>query len=428
MVNYSALKDGASSFNGNCTNMRIAPLATTDIASTSSSGRSARQYPQPFGADVLSRVDVPVVVRATMNARPRPNIERHLVADRTTFGTRLGTRIPTVALDECLTSACDLVFEKPRERAPSRVSRGFRKAVVRHDPLHMQVLDDDDLVFVYDASRQLVQVISSGARDTLMGAGHQSPGFVPAVRSFFLTREFALFPFQVLFRLTQMTGVLELRSVAGDGKMGQPDIDADRLAIGRHGRHHLAVVGQDGGMKLATGVAADRDRLDLADDLAMNNAFNPADFRQVDAVAFDLYALRILDGLATVLGLEARVSSALGEEVLERPRQVLNGLLQRLGIGAAEPFKFLLELGQTNGHGVVVQALARRAIEFPAGVERIVPDKPRATKLNSQGLRLLIGRIEPDSGCIEHVLDIAHPHLTSKNALYPRPEGRGFTA
>jgi hypothetical protein len=45
------------------------------------------------------------MVSAAMGAGPGSDIQRHLVADRTTFRTRRGTRIPTVALDERLPGA-----------------------------------------------------------------------------------------------------------------------------------------------------------------------------------------------------------------------------------------------------------------------------------------------------------------------------------
>ena len=136
-----------------------------------------------------------------MSTRPCPDIERHRVADRTAHGTCLGTRIPAVAPEERLARACGLVCEKTREHAPARIGRGFRETVVCHDPLHMQVFDHDNLVFVDDAARQLVQIVPPGTRDTLMRAGHQPPRFVAAVRSFLLARELALFALEVLFRL-----------------------------------------------------------------------------------------------------------------------------------------------------------------------------------------------------------------------------------
>ena len=83
-MNCSALKDRASSFNGNYLEPRISPRFRTDIPSTSSSERSARQYPQTFIADILCRIMVSVVVDAAMSARPRSDIERRLIANRTT--------------------------------------------------------------------------------------------------------------------------------------------------------------------------------------------------------------------------------------------------------------------------------------------------------------------------------------------------------
>lgn len=405
-------------------NTRITPLARTYTASTGSSGRSTRQYPNAFVPDIPRRIDVPIMVRAAMGTRPRPDIERHLVADRTALGARLRTRIPAVAPNERLAGARRLVLDEAGQHAPARVSRGFREAVVRHYPFHMQVFDGDDLVFVYDPSRQLVQVVSPGARDALMCSRHQSPGLVPAVRSFLFAGQRPLFALQVLFRLAQMAGVLELRSVAGDSEMGQPDVDADRLTLGGHRRQRLSVIGQDGRMELTAGVAADCDGLDRARDLTMHDALNPADLRQIDARAFELHPLRILDGLPTMLGFEARIFAAFLEEVLKRPRQILQGSLQRLTVRIPEPFKLLLQLWKSDGHGVIVQPLARGAIEIARQGKRIVPCPPRAPELNGQGMGLFIGRVEANTGCIEHPLDIRCRCLRSKWPYIPALNGR----
>lgn len=280
-----------------------------------------------------------------------------------------------------------------------------------------------------------MQVVTSGARHTLMRAGHQSPGFVPAIRSFLLARELALFSFQILFRLTQMAGIFELRSVTGDGEMRQSDIDSDGFAVRRYSGHGLTVIGQDRSMILATGITADGDGFRLADDLSMHDAFYPADFGQVDARAVDLHALRILDRLAPVLGLEPGILAALGEEVLVCSRKVLKRLLQDLGISITKPLELLLQFWQANTHRLIVQPFAGRAIQIARKSKSVVPDPTRAPELNSQGLSLLVSRIETNPGGVEHVLDIAHSRLTPqesvasrRHALYPRPKGRGFTA
>jgi hypothetical protein len=422
-VNYSPLKDGASSFNGNCLGPRIPPRFRTNVPSTSSNGSSCRQYPQTFGADVLRRVDVSVVVRITMSARPCPNIERHLVADRTAFGARLGTRIPAAAFDERLTGACGLVFDEAHQHAPSRVSRGFRETVVRHDPLHIQILDHDDLIFAYEPMTEFVKMVASGARNTLMRSRYQLPGFVPAVRSFLLAGERPLFALQVFLRLAQVAGVLELRSVAGDGEVRQPNIDADGLSVRRNGGQRLTIVGQDSGMELPARIAADRHGFEFANDLAMHDALHPANLRQIDAGTFDFHSLRILDRLAPMFGLEAGVSAAPGKEILERPRQVLQRRLQRLAVRVTKPLELLFQLRKPDRHRVIVQPLARGTIEITRQGECVVPRPPRTTELNGQRMGLFIGRIEADSGCAEHQLDIYLRSLRSKGPYIPALNG-----
>ena len=158
-----------------------------------------------------------------------------------------------------------------------------------------------------------------------MRAGDQFPGFVPAVRSFLLAGERSLFSFQVPLRLSQMAGVVELGAVARDSEMGQADIDADRLPVRRDGGQaspssvRMAAWNCPQALRLTVTV------LIVPDDLAMHDALRPADFRQIDARSFDLHPLRVLDRLATMLGLEARIFAAFLEEVLERAREILQG-------------------------------------------------------------------------------------------------------
>jgi hypothetical protein len=412
--------------------MRISPLAWTCVPSTSRSDRTGRQYPQTFVADVYRRVLVAVVARAARGARPDPDIERHLVADCAARGTRLGARIPAVALDERLAGARGLVFQKSRQHAPAHVGHRLRERVVLQHPLHIQVLDRDHLVLAHDAMADLVQVVPSGAAHALMRARHQPPGAIPACRSFLLSRQLALLALEVLLRFSQVARVVEFRSVAGDGEMREADINADCLAFRGYGGHHLSVVGQDRRMELAAGIAADGHRLELADDVAMHDARDPADFRQVDAAAIYFDALRILDRLAAVLGLEARILAAPCEEILERPREVLQRLLQGLAVAFAKPVVFLLQFRQANAHGPVVQPLAGRPVQLTAQREGIVPHPAGLPELNRQGMRLRISRIQANAGSAEHGLSIACVCLTSKRrfatrGLYPGPERPGFT-
>lgn len=362
--------------------MRIAPLARTYTASTSRSDRSGRQYPETFVSDIPRRVDVPIVVRVAVNAIPRPDIKRHGVSYRSTRGARLRTRIPAVALEKRPAGARRFVFEETGQHAPPSIASGFCEAVVRHDTLHIQVFDNDDLVFVYEPTTEFVKVVLPGTRNALMRTRDQLPGFVTAIRSLLLSRQHPLLALQVPLRLTQMAGVFELRPLAGDGEVGQTNVDADCLTICRYRRKRIFVVGQDGSVELSAGIAADRHGLELADDLAMDDAIDPADFWQIDARAVDLDTLRVLDRLPPMLRLEMRVFAAFGKEVLECSGEILKRLLQRLAIGITEPFEFLLQLWQADRHRMVVQPLASRAVEFACQCKRIVPGPPRAAELN----------------------------------------------
>ena len=406
----------------------------SDIASTSSSGQSTRQYPQTFVADISCRVDVPVVCFAAMGARPSSNIERNFIDDRAAGVACLRARIPAVALDERLTGTRRLVFEEVRQHRPTHVGSRLREIVVFHYPLHIQIFDRDDLVFVYDLPAELMKVVTPGARDALMRAGDQFASLVAALGPFLFAGQRLLFPLEVARRLAQMARVVELGAVACDGKMRQPNVNTNGASLRRDGGKLGAILGQDRRVELPASVSTDGYGFELADNLAVDDALRPTDFRQIDQIAFDLHALGILDRLPPVLGFEARVFAALGEKVLIGSREVLQGLLQRLRVGILEPFELLLELGQANRHGVVVHALSGINIETLIFGKGVVPRPTRAAELDGKRLRLLVSGIEAYASSVEH--GVRYTVIASKSrrkrltasALYPRPKGRGFTA
>lgn len=160
----------------------------SDIASTSSSGQSSRQYPQTFVADISRRVDVPVVPRAALGAGPRANIERHCFAYRTATRACLGAWKPSPAFNERLAATLGFVFQKTRQHAPTRIRYRAGQSMIFEYTLHIQMFDGDDLVFVYDPSRQFVQVVLAGACDAFMRTSDQLPRFIAALRSFLLAR------------------------------------------------------------------------------------------------------------------------------------------------------------------------------------------------------------------------------------------------
>jgi hypothetical protein len=379
---------------------------STYLPSTSSNRRSTGQHPQPFGADILRRVDVSVMDRPTVGARPRSNIKRHLVRYRTTLRASFARREPPINLNDSLPSPSSLVFQKPDQRGPSGIGYRLGEVVVLGHSLDVQRFEDDHLVFVDQSTAEFVKVIAAGVRDTLMYPCDKLPCFVARLRSFFLSREFALFALQIPFGLPKVTRISELRSVASDGEMRQPNINADNLSIGRYIREVFPIVSQDRRVKLSARIPADRDRLKFTNDITVDNTLHPTDLRQIDAAFVDLYPLWIGYRLPPMLRLEPGIFSSFGEEVFVCARKMLQRLLQYLSVCLFQPLEFVLQGRKPNRHRMVVQPFPSFPVKILGNREGIIPRPPSTTKLDSKLLRLLLGRVDSDARRGEHELDI----------------------
>ncbi|QXX76713.1 hypothetical protein MHY1_p00235 (plasmid) [Methylovirgula sp. HY1] len=170
-----------------------------------------------------------------MRARPCANVERHAFGDRTAIGASLRAWEPSPAFDKRLARARGLVFQNVRKHSPSRIACRSGEAVVLHHSLHVQIFDSNHLVFVYDPSRQLVQVVFAGAGDARVRACDQLAAFCAPTRSFLFAGRHPLFAFQVPLSLAKMARIVEFRAVAGDGEVRQPNIHTDCLAVSRDG-------------------------------------------------------------------------------------------------------------------------------------------------------------------------------------------------
>lgn len=411
-------------------NRGLTTSSMTNIASTGRSGRSNRQHTQAFVADILRGIHVPIMGSAAVRAGPMSNLQTHLVANVSARGARLAGREPAVRLDKRFPFALALVFDEAGESAPSSVRDSLRQIGVLHHAFHIQILDNDHLVLVHDTSGQLVKVVTSRIGDTLMCASNKAACLSPAIGAFLFARELLLLTFQIAFRLAQMAGIGKLGAVTGHGQLKQANVDPNSLAFGADRRHWHLIVGQDGRMKLTASVPADRHRLDLANDLAVNDAPHPANLRQVHPVAIQLDPLRVLDRLPTMLRLKPGILGTPFKEVLERSRQIAQRLLKNLAISIAKPREFLLQLWKPVLQIVTAKTLPRFAIRSLDKIQGVVPHPPRAAKLHREISPLRGVRIKPYAGGIEHALHITEFRVSVKRcfALCLRIEGRALTA
>jgi hypothetical protein len=95
--------------------------------------------------------------------------------------TGLGRGIPAVNLDKGSSVPCGFVFQLADKLAPSYITDGLRQRVVLDHILDRQALNANDLVFMDNACRELVLVISSSVVDTGMDFGNFQTSFVPVL-------------------------------------------------------------------------------------------------------------------------------------------------------------------------------------------------------------------------------------------------------
>ncbi len=95
--------------------------------------------------------------------------------------TGLGRGIPAVNLDKGSSVPVGFVFQLADKLAPSYITDGLCQRVVLDHILDRQALNANDLVFMDNACRELVLVISSSVVDTGMDFGNFQTSFVPVL-------------------------------------------------------------------------------------------------------------------------------------------------------------------------------------------------------------------------------------------------------
>src|SRR5271157_3547094 len=116
------------------------------------------------------------------------------------------------------------VLELAQEFAPSGVADRFGQMMIRQQPLHIQALDIDRLVFVDQSTAQLVKKVRSLVGNFLMQSRHLYARFRAVSRSLLFSGELALRPDQLLFRLAQEMRSIDLFPPLRDREAFQPQV------------------------------------------------------------------------------------------------------------------------------------------------------------------------------------------------------------
>ena len=145
-----------------------------------------------------------------------------------TVKAAFGGGIPLVNFDEGSPIPCRFVLKLSDKLTPSHIRDGFRQAVVLNHILDVQTLDTYDLVFAYDASRELVLIVSPSIGYLLMDARNLETGFYAVLGTFFLLGMTALRFCQLLFILGEEFGVAIAVTIGGDDHRLQAQVKPNR--------------------------------------------------------------------------------------------------------------------------------------------------------------------------------------------------------
>src|SRR5690348_13187833 len=106
--------------------------------------------------------------------------------------TRLTRRVPAINLNESAPVPTGLVLQLAHKLAPSHVVDGFSERMVLDHILDCQTLDTDHLVFVNNATGELVLVIPPSVSDTRVDASNFEASFCPVLAALLLLGQSSL--------------------------------------------------------------------------------------------------------------------------------------------------------------------------------------------------------------------------------------------
>ncbi len=147
----------------------------------------------------------------------------------TTIKASFGGWIPLVNFDDGSAIPLCFVLQLPDELTPSHIRDSFSQAVVFDHILDVQALDAYDLVFAYDAGRELVLIVSPPIRNLLMNTCNFETSFVSILRSLFLFRVSSLSFRKLPFILGEELGIAVGVPIRGDDHRLQAQVKSNCL-------------------------------------------------------------------------------------------------------------------------------------------------------------------------------------------------------
>ena len=312
--------------------------------------------------------------------------------------TRFTGRVPTINFDESSSVPLAFIGELTDEFSPSHITHCFRQAVIFNHVLDCQTLYANHLVFVDDARREFVLVVSSSVRDTSMHTSYFETGLVSVLGTLLFLRVSALGLCQAFFILCIVAGIAYGLTSRENDHRRETQIQPN-MRIGDRKRFHL-LLNQQGDKIAVCAIFGDRDRAWIASfgQIAMEgDCQRLAHLGKGKLLILPLEGVRGIGGrLSMVLVLESRILSSPLEEVDEGLLQVPEGLLKGYTGYLCQPGIDVLEIRQHASESMVVELLAMLLVGRRFGRQSpIVHEAATPERLREDAL-LFVGWVESE--------------------------------
>lgn len=362
---------------------------------------------QPGGQDIRSSVPIPIVLSTAAGTFPVADVLRHRIHHMPALRTGFAAREEAIHLHEGAPVPAGFVFQLANQRAPRRIGNGAAVSLAPQHPLDAQVLDGDQLIFLDQPCRELVQVILAGVGNPDVDTGNPFTRLLAIARTLLLLGQPLLRLGQLSAMAVKATRVLDRFALAGDQQALEPQVHTDAALDGRELLNGV-IVHQQGHMPTPSGRKADRHggRGATFWDLP-----TPTDRQRFRALGQEQLPIAPAKGRAAelcrstiALLLEGRVFRPFREEVGKRRLEMPQRLLQRNAGDLVEELQVVLLLpGGEHGTGLGVgDRFALRCPGRAASIQRPVVNQTHATQRSAQEGLLLRRWVKAVAECSLH--------------------------
>ena len=337
----------------------------------------------------------------TRHTSPCPVAEFQTTVCFSASGAGLARCVPATDPNKVDAFPVALVLKDGIEPADARICDAIGKVMVPKHTLHIQILDTDGthLAVVRQLMSDFVDIVEPLVGNLVMYACDMMLNLLPSGRSLRLVTQFPLVMFQTLLSCLGKMRSSELTAIRADCKGLYTGVDANGCAC-VNSRTWLLVDGsinKDRSIVFPVRIHRDSHILDLAVEASVKNDRDILALRNAECLMFLVYTtvLRIMERLSILFAFEKGMRCSMLPPVLEGICDLLDCILQGLGVNLTEPWINLLQGGELLLSAETTYTDSTSAPHHRHIVQRAIVRNTATAEALGEELLLIRSRIEP---------------------------------